>query len=55
MKSMKIDEIAASWDRAKVSIGATGRTLGFPTGRQTFSGEMKLKLLFPEPEIHEIS
>ena len=44
MKIMKIDEIAASQDRAKVSIGATGRSLGSPQPADT-----------PTLEIHEIS
>ena len=44
---MKIDEIAVSYDRAKVSIGATARALGSPQAA---------KLSLPEiNEIHEIS
>ena len=43
MKSMKIYEIAASWDRAKVSIGA---------GPRCNRGQLVLK--HPTPEIHGI-
>ena len=34
-KSMKIDEKAASWDRVKVSLGASFRLQSVGTGRET--------------------